>query len=164
MHETAQAVDLGRAELHQLLTHAMQRQNRLLLLALDGNRLDARLLNRRPDRSSVVRIVLVAADERSDHLRRYQTHLMTQLQQPTRPVLRAAAGLHPHQAGRPIGEMLQELRPCQPLVCDLTGLHVDPVQLKHPLCDIHADDRSATLHVWTLRLPGKTSRLSPLAL
>ena len=33
--QTAQAVDLGGAELHQLLAHPMQRQHRLLFFGLD---------------------------------------------------------------------------------------------------------------------------------
>ena len=74
-----QAVDLGGAELHQLLAHPMQRQNPLLFFALDGNRLDPGLLNRGPDRPRVVGIVLVAADERPHHLRRQQTGLVAQL-------------------------------------------------------------------------------------
>ena len=77
--QTPQAVDLGGAELHQLLAHPMQRQNPLLFFALDGNRLDPGLLNRGPDRPRVVGIVLVAADERPHHLRRQQTGLVAQL-------------------------------------------------------------------------------------
>ena len=68
--QPAQTVDLRGTELHELLAHAMQRQNCLLFLALDRNRPDARLLHCRPDRAGVVRIVLVAADEGPHHLRR----------------------------------------------------------------------------------------------
>ena len=65
--KASQAVDLRGAELHQLLAHAVQRQDRLLLLGLDRNRLDAGLLHRRPDRACVVRIVLVTAHEGPNH-------------------------------------------------------------------------------------------------
>ena len=59
--QAAQPVDLRGAELHKLLAHPVQRQDRLLLLALHGNGLDARHLRRRPDRP---RVVLVAGCER----------------------------------------------------------------------------------------------------
>ena len=68
--KAAQAVDLGGTELHQLLTHAVHCQDRLLLLALDRNSLDGGLLRGRPDRLGVLRIVLVAGHEGPDRLRR----------------------------------------------------------------------------------------------
>ncbi len=73
--------------------------------------------------------------------------LVAQRQQPARPVLRAAAGLHSDQARRVIGEVLQELRPRQPHVHELARLQFDPAQLKHSLRDIHADDGSGNLHL-----------------
>ena len=155
--QAAQAVDLGGAELHQLLAHAVQRQYRLLLLTLDRDRLDARLLNRDPDRPRIVCIALVAAHKRPDHLRRQQPDLVAQLSQSTRPMLRAAARLHPDQARRAIGKVLQELCPCQLQTHDLARLHIDPVQLKHPSRRIHADDRSASLHLGPSGLPVKSS-------
>ena len=145
--QTAQAVDLGGAELHQLLAHAMQRQDRLLFFALDRNRLDAWLLHRRPDRPRVVRIVLVAADEGPDHLRRKKPDLVTELPDPACPMLRATAGLHRDQARRAIGEMFHKLRPHQPQIDDLARLHIDPMQLEHPLRCIHADDRSVSVFI-----------------
>ena len=66
----------------------MQCQDRLLLLALDGHRLDARLLYRRPDRPRVVRIVLVAAHEGPNHFRRQQPDLVAEF-----------PDLHPAQRG-----------------------------------------------------------------
>ena len=115
----------------------MQREDPLLLHALDRDRLDARLLHRLPDRACVVRIVLVVAHEWPDHLRRKQPNLVTELLQPACPMLRTAAGLHRHQARRAVGEVLQKLRPRQPHVHDLTRLHVHRVQLKYPLLRIH---------------------------
>ena len=152
---------MGGAELHQLLAHAMQRQDCLLFLALDRDRLDAWLLHRRPDRLCVVRIVLVAAHEGPDHLRRQKPDLVTEFPDPAGPMLRAAAGLHRDQARRAIGEMFQKLRPHQPQVDDLARLHIDPMQLKHPLRRIHADDRSVSLHLGPSGLPVKSS-LFPL--
>ena len=80
--QTPQAVDLRGAKLHQVLPHPMQRQNSLLRFALDRHRLDPGLLNRRPDRPRVVRIVLVAADERPHHLRRQQADLVAKRPEP----------------------------------------------------------------------------------
>ena len=135
----------------------MQRQDRLLFLALDRDRLDARLLHRGPARPRVVRIVLVAADEGPDHLRRQKPDLVTELPDPACPMLRAAAGLHRDQARRAIGEMFQKLRPHQPQVDDLARLHIDPMQLEYPLRRIHADDRFVSLHLGPSCLPVKSS-------
>ena len=77
--QASQAVDLGGTGLHQLLTHAVHRQDRLLRLALDRGRLDTRLLRRRPDRSRIVRIVLVASHERANRLRRQQPGFVAEL-------------------------------------------------------------------------------------
>ena len=135
----------------------MQRQDRLLFLALDRNRLGAWLLHRGPDRPSVVRIVLVAAYKGSNCLRRQQPDLVVELPDPTRPVLCAAARFHRDQAGRAVGEVLQELCPCQLQVHDLARFHIDPMQLEHPLRRIHADDRSVSLHLGPSGLPVKSS-------
>ena len=93
----------------------MQRQDRLLFFGLDRDRLDAWLLDRCPDRPNVVRIVLVAAYKGSNCLRRQQPDLVVELPDPTRPVLCAAARFHRDQAGRAVGEVLQELRPTRTL-------------------------------------------------
>jgi hypothetical protein len=58
-----------RSGLHQLRPHAVQRQHRLLSLALDRDRLDARLLHRRPDRARISRIILVPAHKGLHHPR-----------------------------------------------------------------------------------------------
>ena len=159
--QAAQPVDLRGAELHQLLAHPMQRQDRLLLLALDGHRLDAGLLHRRPDRPRVMRVALVTDNERPDHLRRQQPDLVVKFPQPPRPMLCAAARLHRDQTRHAVGEVLQKLRPRQLQVHDLAGLHIDPMQLEHPLRRIHADNSSTSLHLGPSGLPGKT-RCFPL--
>ena len=68
--QATQGVDPGGAELHRLLAHAVHRQDRLLLLALDRDRLHARLLPRGPDRLCVTRVVLVAGHEGPHRFRR----------------------------------------------------------------------------------------------
>src|ERR1700737_4692549 len=65
--QSPQTVDLRGAKLHQLLSHPVQRQYRLLFLALDRYDLDLRLLHRRPDRACIRGIVLVAHHKRLDH-------------------------------------------------------------------------------------------------
>ena len=76
-------------------------------------------------------------------------------------MLRAAARLHRDHARHAVGEVLEELRPRQLQIHDLAGLHVDPVQLEHPLRRIHPDDGSASLHSGPSGLPVK-SLLFPL--
>ena len=159
--QTAQAVDLRGAELYQLLAHAVQCQDRLLLLALDGHRLDARLLYRRPDRPRVVDIVLVAAHKGSNHFRRQQPDLVAEFPDPARPMLCAAARLHRDQTRHAVGEVLQKLRPRQLQVHDLASLRIDPMQLKHSFRRIDADNGSASLHLGPSGLPAK-SLLFPL--
>ena len=53
--------------------------------------------------------------------------------------------------------MFQKLRPHQPQVDDLARLHIDPMQLEHPLRRIHADHRSVSLHLGPSCLPVKSS-------
>ena len=72
------------------------------------------------------------------------------------PMLGPAARLHRHQAERAVGEVLEELRPCQSQVDDLTRFRVHPVELKHPLRRIDANDRSASLHLGPSGLPVKS--------
>ena len=57
-----------------------------------------------------------------------------------------------------MGEVLQELCPRRPYVHVLARVPLDPVQLKHPLRCIHADDRWANLHPVPSRLPEKSTR------
>jgi len=98
-----------------------------------------------PDRARIGRITLVAAHKGLHHPRRQQLHLVPELLQLARPVLRTAAGLHADQARPTVREVLQELRPLQLHTDHLAALELDPVQLKHPLCDSDADH--GTLHL-----------------
>jgi len=53
----------GVAELDQLAAHAVQRQDDLLFLRLERDRLDVALLHRRPDGMRVMHITFVAANK-----------------------------------------------------------------------------------------------------
>jgi len=160
--ETAQAIDLGGAELHQLLAHAVQRQDRLLFFGLDCDRLDIRLLYRRPDGAGVMHVVLVAADEGTYRLGRHEFDLVTHRREFPGPVLRTAARFHTDQAGRPIGKVLQKLLALELHTHDLSGLLFNPVQLKHPLRRIHANYCFANIHVGPSGLPVKNFDSSTL--
>jgi hypothetical protein len=123
----------------------MQRQHRLLLLALDRHRLDPRLLYGHPNPARIRRIVLVANHKWLDHPTRQQFDLVTELPQRAPPVLRASARLHADQTARSVRKMLQKLLPLKLQRHNLTRLTFHPMQLKHPLCDIHS--HHATIHV-----------------
>ena len=56
---------------------------------------------------------------------------MAELLKLARPLLSAAARLLPDHAGRAVGEVLEELLPCQLQVHDFARLHINPVQLEH---------------------------------
>ena len=60
-----------------------------------------------------------------------------------------------------ICEVLQEPCPRQLQLHDLTRIHIVPVQVKHPLRRIHADDRSVSLHLSPSGLPVKSSLFLP---
>lgn len=66
--QTAQLVDLHRAHLHQLLSHAVQRQYSLLQPGLDRHVPAAMLLDGLPDCACIDRVALVGRDELLDLL------------------------------------------------------------------------------------------------
>src|SRR5690606_38928152 len=79
-----------------LLARSMQRENRLLLLALDRDRLDPRRPERLEDRFAIGPVRLVPLPIRLDVLRGQERHLVAQADQMARPVMRTAACLHRH--------------------------------------------------------------------
>jgi hypothetical protein len=71
---SAQRVDQLRLLADQRLTHPVDRQRALLLLALDRDKPHARSLHRLADRLGVSPVVLLALYVRFDILRRHQAH------------------------------------------------------------------------------------------
>jgi hypothetical protein len=134
--QSAQAIDLHRAELHQLLAHAMQREHRLLGLGLHRNRF-AWLLHCQPDCACIGCIVLVADIERFDELGRHQLDLVTHARQRSCPVLRTAACFHANQAMVAIGKELQERGAPDRFAHDFSCRRIHEMDLKDALCNIN---------------------------
>ena len=111
----------------------------LLLLALDGDKAHRRTLRRLADRLSIDGIVLVSLHERLDVGRRDQPHLMAQRHQFAGPVMRTAAGLQSHQAGRLGCKEAEKLCPAQPLAEDALPTRIRTMRMKHVLRDVQAD-------------------------
>src|SRR5580700_3986812 len=87
---------------------------------------------------------------------------MTELVELACPVLRAAARLHPNQARRPIGKVLQKLSSLELHALHLPCIRLHPMHLEHALCDVYSNH--VTLHLGTLRLPGRSNVSSTWAL
>ena len=102
-----QRIGNHRALPHQQRTGAMKRQNRLLLHALHGHKPHRRAADRLADRLRVPPVVLVALHIRLHIGRRHQSNLMAVAADHPRPVMRAAAGLHAHRAGRKLCKKLR---------------------------------------------------------
>src|SRR5258706_4424975 len=130
--------DLG-ALAYQHIARAMLHQLTLLFGRFDPHEAHGRAPNRLADRLGVSGIVLVALDVGLHILRRHQAHLVAELRQLARPVMRRSTGLHADQARRQNSKILYhlaapELPPSTHLLLD-----VDPVHLKHVLGEIKTD-------------------------
>src|SRR5215471_1092562 len=90
----AQSVDALGALTHQEIAGAEHDAVRLLLFGLDRNEAHAWPLRRFTDGLCIGRIVLLPLDERLDVDRRDQAHMMAQLSDLTRPVVRPGTGFH----------------------------------------------------------------------
>ena len=131
-----------RAFPHPRLAQPMQRLHILLLHRLHSHKAHVRALHRLGDRARIVVIVLVPSYVRLHVLRGNQPHLVTQLPQPPRPVVRARARLHPHHARRHVREVRQHLPSPQHLALDLLAARVAPHHVKHVLCQVQTYRRN----------------------
>jgi acetyl esterase/lipase len=104
-----------------------------------------RASHRLADRLSVSRVVLVALDVCLHILRRHQPHLVTELRQLPRPIVRRGAGLHADETRQQRLEERQHLAASESLPHDDLLGRVDPVNLEHVLGDIQPD--RGNLHV-----------------
>jgi len=102
----------------------------------------SRAAARLPDRLCVRRIGPVRLDERRAELRRNQPHVITQAAQHPPPAMGRTTGLHRHHAWRPAGKEGTHLRSRQRPALQLTGLRLDLMHLKNPLCQIQAVSRT----------------------
>ena len=96
----AQCIDHLSALAHQQIARAMLRQLPLLLSRLDPHKAHRRTPNRFADRRRIGGIVLVALKVSLHILRRHQPHLVAELRQLARPIMRGGTRLHPDQARR----------------------------------------------------------------
>jgi hypothetical protein len=123
---------------------AVQRKRCLLLGSFDRHEAHVRPRHRLADCLGIVAVVLVGLHVRLDELRRHEPHLVAQLDELARPVMRAATGLHPDQAGRQVGEELQHLAAFELLAQHRFPALAHPVDLEHALCQI--DTHCRNLH------------------
>ena len=138
--DAAQGIGLHDAQLQQLRAQAVQRQHRLLGFGLDRHRSQSRLLAGDPDRLGIGRISLVALDEGAYRTGWQQRNRSGPARQRARPVVgAAAAGFHPHPAGRALGKPRRHLRTLELGARDLAGPRVDAVQLEDVLSGVHPD-------------------------
>src|SRR5215813_11583268 len=91
---TAKSVDTLGALPHQEIAGSEHDAVRLLLFGLDRNKAHGWPLGRFTGGLCIGRIVLLPLDERLDVGRRDQAHMMAQLTDLTRPVVRAGTGFH----------------------------------------------------------------------
>ena len=97
---TPSRVDRLRALAHQEITGTKQHRTRLRFLHLDRHEPHCRTLRRLDDRFRIVRVILLALQERFDIDRRNQLAHMTKSDDLPTPVMRTAAGLHHNLAWR----------------------------------------------------------------
>jgi hypothetical protein len=108
-HQPAQCVDQHGALLDQHLAHFMNARRRLLHLGLDRDKAHRGPAHRLADRLGIGRVVLVAPHVGLRIGRRDQPHVVTQLGDLARPIVRRRARLHPDQAWRQLGKERQNL-------------------------------------------------------
>ena len=137
--QAADHVHQLRALLDQQIARPVHRQRRLLLGRLHRHEPHRRACHRLADRFRIGRVGLAALHIGLDVGRRHQAHLMAQLDQLARPVMRRAARLDADQAGRQLGEERQHLRSSQRLANNDLASRIDAVNLKNALGQIEAD-------------------------
>ena len=91
------------------------------------------------NRLGIVGVVLTALDVWFDELRRNQTHLVPQLDQLARPIMRTATGLHRYQTRFKLAEEIQHLRTFELLAAFDLLMAINAVNLKNLLCQIDAN-------------------------
>src|SRR5690242_5661912 len=146
----AKNVDALGALPHQEISGAKHDAVRLLLFGLDRNEAHARPLGRFTDRLCISGIVLLPLDERLDVGRRDQAHLMAQLSDLTRPVVRTGTGFQRHDAlGLPCEET-EKLHASDALAKEHTPGTIRSMHLEHVFPDVQTD-RGSLLHGRLLR-------------
>src|SRR5215831_13275180 len=146
----AKGVDALGALPHQEIAGAEHDAVRLLLFGFDRNKAHARPRGRFTDGLCIGRIVLLPLDERLDVARRDQAHIMTQLSDLTRPVVRPGTGFHRDHAPGWRCEETEKLRASDALAKEHMPGAIRSMYLEHVLRDVQPD-RANLLHGRLLR-------------
>ena len=131
-----------RALLHSRLAHPMHRLHILLLHRLHPHQAHVGALRRFADGTRVVVVVFVPAHVRLDVLRRNQPHLVAQLPQLTRPVMRTRTPLHPHHTRRHVRKVRSDLPAPEDLALENLSVAVAAHDVKCVLCQVQTYRRN----------------------
>src|SRR6516165_2610209 len=146
----AQSVDALGALPHQEIAGSEHDAVRLLLFGLDRNKAHARPLRRFTDGLCISRIVLLPPDERLDVGWCDQAHVMAQLTDLTRPVVRTGTGFHRDDAPGLRCEKTEKLHASDALAKEHMPGTIRSMHLEHLLRDVQTD-RGSLLHGRLLR-------------
>src|SRR6266436_6345028 len=146
-HQPAQRVDQHGALLDQHLTHLVNARRRLLHLGLDRDKAHRWPAHRLADRLGIRRVVLVAPDIGLGIGRWDQPHVVAQLGDLARPIMRRRTRLHPDQTGRQLGKERQNLPATHRTTEGHHARSINPVHLKHCFGQIQPD-RCNLFHGW----------------
>src|SRR6516164_3640316 len=146
----AKSVDALGALTHQEIAGSKHDAVGLLLFGLDRNKAHARSLGRFTDGLCIGGIVLLPLDERLDVGRRDQAHMMAQLSDLTRPVVRTGTGFHRDNAPGLRCEETEKLHASDALAKEHMPGSICSMHLKHVLRDVQTD-RGSLLHGRLLR-------------
>src|SRR5262252_2706616 len=141
----AKSVDTLGALPHQEIAGSEHDAVRLLLFGLDRNEAHARPLGRFTDGLRIGGIVFLPLDERPDVGRRNQAHMMAQLSDLTRPVVRTGTGFHRHDAPGLRCEETEKLRASDALAKEPMPGTIRSMNLEHVFRDVQTD-RGSLLH------------------
>jgi hypothetical protein len=119
----------------------MAHQLRLVLDAANGHEAHVRPSDRLADRRRIDRVILAAPDIRLHIRRRDQLHLMAELDQRARPMMRRTARFDSHHAWRQRCEKAQQLPAPNRLGDHQSPSGVNAMHLKDILGDVEPDDR-----------------------
>src|SRR5262249_19368835 len=142
---SAKSVDALGALTHQQIAGSKHDAVRLLLFGLDRNKAHARPLVCFTDSLGIGGIVLLPLDERLDVGRRDQAHMMAQLSDLTRPVVRTGTGFHRHHAPGLRCQKTEKLHASNALAKQHMPGTIRSMHLEHVLRDVQTD-RGNLLH------------------
>src|SRR6516162_3112934 len=135
----AKSVDALGALTHQEIAGSEYNAVRLLLFGLDRNEAHAWPLRRFTDGLCIGRIVLLPLDERLDVGRRDQPHMMAQLSDLTRPIVRTGTSFHRDDAPGLRCEETEKLRASDALAKQHMPGGIRSMYLENVLPDVQTD-------------------------